>query len=121
MLGKIFYLKCDSIIPVDTTDTTHIDTTDTTTYIDYYKLEAEISLEQNHPNPFGEDTEITFVLKEAAPVELALYNTFGEVVRHIYSGMPKADEQALQFNLLDCRRNIFLTLKRELFATRNCT
>ncbi len=112
MLGKIFYLKCDSIIPVDTTDTTHIDTTDTTTYIDYYKLEAEISLEQNHPNPFGEDTEITFVLKEAAPVELALYNTFGEVVRHIYSGIAESGRTGIKFNSAGLADGIyFYTLK----------
>ncbi|MGH7492999.1 MAG: phytase [bacterium] len=40
-------------------------------------------LQQNYPNPFNPSTAIDFVLKEAGPVQLTIYNILGEEVRRL--------------------------------------
>ena len=43
----------------------------------------EFSLGQNEPNPFGESTTIGYVLPEASPVKMTLYDVAGKVMRVI--------------------------------------
>ncbi len=41
----------------------------------------EMTLHQNHPNPFKSATTVSFVLREKAPVTLAVYDVEGRLVR----------------------------------------
>lgn len=45
------------------------------------QLPAVFSLEQNHPNPFNPETQITYTLPQATHVKLVLYNVLGQRVR----------------------------------------
>ena len=47
---------------------------------------ANYSLEQNYPNPFNPTTSISFSLKEAGEVSLALFNLRGQRIRQLVSG-----------------------------------
>ncbi len=47
---------------------------------------------QNYPNPFGEETNIVFTLRESADVEIRIYNTLGQKVRTLVKkGLPKGE------------------------------
>jgi len=54
----------------------------------------EIDMEDfyNYPNPFYQNTRISFMMKEAGNVEVTIYNTKGQKVRSIFSGDITADE-----------------------------
>ncbi|KPJ51983.1 hypothetical protein AMJ39_08875 [candidate division TA06 bacterium DG_24] len=47
-------------------------------------------LKQNHPNPFGAATTITYALPDAQPVTLAIYDIRGARVRNLISGTVSA-------------------------------
>ena len=50
---------------------------------EYVALPTELTLEQNHPNPFNPDTQIKFGLPAPSHVRLRVLNTRGETVRTI--------------------------------------
>lgn len=57
------------------------------------------SLTQNHPNPFATGTSINFSLKRTdKPVHLEIYNARGQLVRRLYSGMPKSSKMQLDWD-----------------------
>ena len=47
----------------------------------------EIQLSQNHPNPFINNTSISFNLLEISQVDLNIYNLKGQLVKVLYSGV----------------------------------
>jgi deoxyribonuclease-1 len=47
---------------------------------------AAVRLYQNQPNPFDRETTISFDIGEPQPVELAIYNIRGQMVRRILQG-----------------------------------
>ncbi len=55
-------------------------------------------LEQNHPNPFNPATVIRYSLAEAAPTQISVYNTTGQLVRRIDCGTPAAGSHELRFD-----------------------
>ena len=58
--------------------------------IDDNGLPGEFVLAQNYPNPFNPTTEIQFALPERGNVDLAIYNTLGQRIRTLVSGVRSA-------------------------------
>lgn len=48
------------------------------------------ALNQNHPNPFNPDTVVPFSLPKSGEIHLAIYNTLGQEIRLLASGMREA-------------------------------
>ncbi len=46
-------------------------------------IPQEYALLQNHPNPFNPETTIGFMLPEPKYVEITIYNTLGQAIRHL--------------------------------------
>lgn len=49
----------------------------------------------NYPNPFNPETTISYVLSEAGPVRLDIYNLKGQLVRHLIDGDLPAGEHRI--------------------------
>jgi hypothetical protein len=61
-------------------------------------LPTEYSLEQNFPNPFNPVTTLRFALPESGMIELSVYNTLGQKVSTLVSGMQSAGWHELAFD-----------------------
>ncbi|HYM21321.1 MAG TPA: FlgD immunoglobulin-like domain containing protein [Candidatus Kapabacteria bacterium] len=59
---------------------------------------TSFSLEQNYPNPWADKTEISFTLPEAAPTQLVVYNSLGQVVRTLVDGYVHAGTSSVSFD-----------------------
>lgn len=64
-------------------------------------LPGEYALFQNYPNPFNPTTEISFTLPEASEVTLAIYNSSGQLVRQLVSGLRAAGRHSLMWDAKD--------------------
>jgi hypothetical protein len=62
---------------------------------------TEYALEQNYPNPFNPSTQITFALPEAGEVQLAIYNTSGQLVRMLVIGQKSAGTHKVMWDAND--------------------
>jgi hypothetical protein len=60
-----------------------------------------LRLGQNYPNPFNAATTIEFNLKQRGPTRLVIYNTLGQLVRHLANGELDAGLHRLVWNGLD--------------------
>ncbi len=47
---------------------------------------SELALQQNHPNPFGQETVISYTLERASDVELQILDVNGRMVRELLRG-----------------------------------
>jgi hypothetical protein len=63
------------------------------------------TLQQNFPNPFNPQTTITFNLSKAAPVDLAVYNTKGQIVKSLLKEMAKQGDHSVDWNGTDKNGN----------------
>jgi hypothetical protein len=59
-------------------------------------LPTAFALEQNHPNPFGAITHITYALPEPAEVTFSVYNVMGQMVKRQALGRRAAGRHTLQ-------------------------
>ena len=73
---------------------------DLTTGVDPSDMPEGISfmLNQNFPNPFNPDTNISFSLTEADKVEIVIYNPKGQKVRTLVDGNYSAGEHVVNWN-----------------------
>ncbi len=58
----------------------------------------EFVLEQNYPNPFNPNTFITYTLPEKVDVNLSIYNSLGEHIVTLVSGVQEAGIYKVEFN-----------------------
>jgi hypothetical protein len=66
------------------------------------------SLSQNYPNPFNEKTVISFQLRTASFVKLAIYDIQGREVAKLVDGWMEAGDQQVTFNGLKLPSGIYL-------------
>lgn len=59
---------------------------------------TDFQLTQNYPNPFNPATTIHFALKQAAPVQLRIYNARGELVTQLINGKLPAGAHQIQWD-----------------------
>jgi hypothetical protein len=58
----------------------------------------EYALEQNFPNPFNPETTVKFKVKEVGFVDISIYNTAGQLVRHLVHQQMKPGSYDLVWN-----------------------
>lgn len=61
---------------------------------------------QNYPNPFNPSTTIEFVMEEAGPVNLSIYDISGKVVRTLANGVLAPGRKTLKWDATDNSGNI---------------
>ncbi|MBN2425372.1 MAG: T9SS type A sorting domain-containing protein, partial [Calditrichaceae bacterium] len=64
-------------------------------------------LEQNYPNPFNPVTKITYTLKEASDVKLAIYDITGREVSTLVSQRQNLGEYSVTFNAYDFASGVY--------------
>ena len=62
------------------------------------KLPLKYGLYQNYPNPFNPETQIRYIIPEAAEVSLKIYNILGREVRTIVSGKKEKGEYTVKWD-----------------------
>ena len=62
------------------------------------RLPVGFALAQNYPNPFNPETEISFSVPTAGPVELAIYNSLGQRVATLVNSNLQAGQHAVKWN-----------------------
>jgi hypothetical protein len=67
----------------------------------------DFKLNQNYPNPFNPKTTITFVLTNAGPIELAVFNTVGEKVATLFNGYTQAGDHKYVFDATDLSSGVY--------------
>jgi len=65
----------------------------------------EFKLWQNHPNPFGPETEFGFQLPELGAVEVKIYNMFGEEIRTLARSLYPAGDHRVRWDGKDRQGN----------------
>ncbi|HQJ45705.1 MAG TPA: T9SS type A sorting domain-containing protein [Ignavibacteriaceae bacterium] len=85
-----------------------------------YKVPVSYSLEQNFPNPFNPETEISFSLAKSDNVTLKVYNILGSEVATLVNEFLEAGKHTIKFNASDLTSGVYLyTIKSGNFtATR---
>ncbi|MEJ2636473.1 MAG: YCF48-related protein [Calditrichia bacterium] len=61
-------------------------------------LAQEFQLESNYPNPFNPTTSISFAIPGTEKVKLVVYNTLGQKVRTLVSGVVAAGHHAVKWD-----------------------
>jgi hypothetical protein len=75
-------------------------------------MPGNFSLMQNYPNPFNAQTTISYSLPVSAPVNLTIYNIFGQKVTSLYDGVQTAGEHQVVWDAKDMTSGIyFYTIK----------
>jgi hypothetical protein len=59
---------------------------------------ASFAIHQNYPNPFTQDTRVSFALPSATSVLLDVYNVEGRLVRNLYDGVAPAGRHSVDWD-----------------------
>ncbi|MFU8861248.1 MAG: fibronectin type III domain-containing protein [Cyclonatronaceae bacterium] len=71
-------------------------------------LPTELTLQQNHPNPFNPATQIRYGLPEMAEVRLEVYNMLGQLVSVLVSGQQPAGYHTATFDASGLSNGIYV-------------
>jgi hypothetical protein len=83
--------------------------TPTTSSEEELEIVDEFALNQNYPNPFNPTTNISFSLKDAAPVKLTVYNLLGQEVATLISGkVMNAGTHSVAFNAASLSSGVYI-------------
>lgn len=89
----------DDVTEVSGVDTLTFTYEGPTAVVDDKALPLRASLEQNFPNPFNPETDITFSLPDARRISLEIYDPLGRLVAlPVASGMFSAGTHSVRFN-----------------------
>lgn len=85
-------------------------------------LITNFSLNQNYPNPFNSNTVIPFEVPNKSKVNILLYNTLGQKIMTIFSGIKSPGFHEYNFNGKNLSSGIyFITLQTDNFIqTKKC-
>jgi len=75
----------------------------------------------NYPNPFNNNTKISFNLPQISEIKLEVFNAKGELVQSIFKGQLKSGQHALNFNATALNSGVFycrLTTATEIKTTK---
>ena len=67
----------------------------------------DYKLNQNYPNPFNPKTTISFVLTNAGPIKLEVFNTIGEKVATLFNGYTQAGDHKYVFDASDLSSGVY--------------
>jgi hypothetical protein len=70
--------------------------------------ENKLSLYQNVPNPFEDETEISFVLPEEFHVKLTISNTLGQILSVLADGVFDKGRHSLKFKTDKIQSGVYL-------------
>ena len=62
------------------------------------EVPTEVTLGQNHPNPFNPETTIRYALPQGAEVRLAVYDLLGQEVGVLVDGFQPAGQHRVRFD-----------------------
>ncbi|NUO19741.1 T9SS type A sorting domain-containing protein, partial [bacterium] len=71
-------------------------------------IPESVELLQNYPNPFNASTVIRYEIPDAANVTLTVYNTNGQAVATLQSGLQEAGRHEIQWNAADVASGIYV-------------
>ncbi|MBN8707140.1 MAG: fibronectin type III domain-containing protein, partial [Bacteroidetes bacterium] len=89
------------------------------------ELRASFILFPNYPNPFNPTTLVSFEMGREEVLELAIYNSIGQKIKTLYSGIALAGKQQIEWNGKDDAGNpvssgvYFCTMKAGTFVKTN--
>ncbi len=68
-------------------------------------VSEKVVLKGNYPNPFNPSTTIAFYLPTDSNIDLSIYNTKGQLVRKLHSGLTTAGNHQIEWNGMDNNGN----------------
>jgi len=68
---------------------------------------TEYALHQNYPNPFNPATKISYDIPVESNVKIEIYNSMGEKVYELYSGVKESGNHELEFNSRNLASGIY--------------
>ena len=74
------------------------------------RLPGQFELLPAYPNPFNPSTQLSFELREAAPVRLAIYNLGGQLVSELVNGVLPGGRHTAQWNAVQASSGVYLAL-----------
>ena len=73
-----------------------------------YQAEGELNLDQNYPNPAGDKTSISFVIKENAEIKLEMFDLSGKGMATFASGNYLAGKHIIKADLSDLPSGVYI-------------
>ncbi len=74
------------------------------------KIENNVVLKQNYPNPFKDLTTIEYRLKERSTVKLEVYNLQGQLVKSLDKGVQNSGNHKLVFGLNQMNSGVYVAV-----------